>query len=214
MRVSIERSPTAVASFELEAGEQLLAAPGRLLSRSGGVSLGIKLGASYRPLRRGLWRVFYALWGFVRAFWQKLTHNQDAFWHLYESKAGGRVILTPSLPGEITELPVGERSLYFHPESFLACTQDVEITCAPRSPLLRAVGKGSLFLCSFGEIASFEVDGNYALDVERLVALEPSLSFQMQSPKQVVELFGKGTLWVQTGKLSGLSRLLSLRAAW
>ena len=209
MQVTIEKSPNAIATFQMEPGETLLAAPGRLLSQSSGVTLRSVFGSGYQPKRRGLSAFLHSLVGFVAAFFQKIVRGADSFWHMYRASTPSRLVLTPSLPGEITALPLQGRSLYFHPESFLACSAGIELVQAPRAPLLCATGVGTLYLCGFGEIASIEVEGNYALDFERFVALEPSLSFQLQ--QKTLELFGNGRLWIHTGKIS---RMTSLRTSW
>jgi uncharacterized protein (AIM24 family) len=209
MQVTIEKSPNAIAIFQLEPGETILAAPGRLLSQSSGVTLGACFGRGYPLGQRSLVAFWRSLLGFISAFFHKIVHGTDSFFHLYQASTVSRVVLTPSLPGEIMSLPLQGRPQYFHPESFLACTAGIELVRAPRAPLLCATGVGTLYLCGFGEIASIEVDGNYALDFERFVALEPSLSFQLQ--QKTLELFGKGRLWVHTGKIS---KMTSLRSSW
>jgi uncharacterized protein (AIM24 family) len=209
MQAIIDKSPNAIATFQLQAGEAIVAAPNRLLSKSSGVSLRSFFGLEYRPTLRRLPSYWNAFLGFFQAFFHKIFRGVDSFWHIYQANSEGRVVLTPSLPGEITSLSLSGRPLYFQPESFLACSSGVTLDRAPRSTMLCATGEGTLYISGFGEIAPIEVDGSFAVDVERLVALEPSLSFQVH--KKTLELFGKGKLWVQTGKPSQVMRL---RATW
>jgi uncharacterized protein (AIM24 family) len=205
MKITLTEHPTsALATIELSPGERLLTEPGTLRALSPSLQTTTWLGRRYTPNRSWFGRAFDLLRGFASAVVNWLWRAERAFFRVYEaSSQAGRVVLAPLFPGMISSHTLAGRGLWFHSSAFLACGERVRVSPG-RGPLHRADGAGELLLCGFGSIEALDIAGRFSSDVERVVAIDPALHFQVshQAEGARVEFFGHGRLWVQSGRPS------------
>lgn len=130
----------------------------------------------------------------------------------------GRIDVAPGVPGDVLHIPL-DGELVVQRGSYMACAEDVEISSDLGDLksllaegdlfLLKATGRGDLFLASYGAIDTIDVDGTYAIDNGHLVAWESGLDMSIERVGSwkstllsgegiVVRLRGQGRVWIQS----------------
>lgn len=159
--------------------------------------------------------------GFLGAI-GKIVSRQSMFVSTYTASGSSFVSLAPTLPGDITHIPIsGPRRL--SAGSFLAHTDGVSLStvfggCSSLFGgsglfMLEASGQGDLFVAGFGAISEIEVDGTFTLDTGHLVAWDAGLAYQLKrvggwkstflsGEGLVIEFSGRGKVLISSRNIS------------
>lgn len=214
----LHRPDFAVLSVRLQAGQQVFAEPGAMLS----MDENIELTAS---LRGGVMRSLSRAVGGEAFFLNTFTAQQGP----------GEVVLAPTPMGDMVHHPLQGGELYMQRGAFAACGQGVDISAqwdgvrgffsGQGMILLRASGAGDLFFNTYGGLVSVDVRGHYYVDTGYVVAFENTLDYRVttlpglsigQRAKTlffggeglVCKFSGQGRLWLQTRAIPPLLRFL------
>lgn len=140
--------------------------------------------------------------------------------------APGEVGIAPGIPGDILHrhLHQGD-ALYLQNSAFLAASPELTIETkldifkgifsGAGLVLIKCVGPGDLWFNTYGAAVEVDVDGEYVVDTDKIVAWEDGLQYKVTSVGGYKSLFfsgegfvcrfsGKGKLWVQTRSASAL----------
>lgn len=164
--------------------------------------------------------------GFLKALFRKLFGGESVFQNTYSPQGGpGKLILSPTLPGQIVHYPLQNSALILQGSSFLACSPEIEMktkygglksmVSGEGLFLLELKGTGNLWFNAYGNIVPIDVDGEYIVDTGHIVAFEPTLNFKVSrvgglkstllSGEGFVARFnGKGKLYIQSRTVSSL----------
>lgn len=169
--------------------------------------------------------------GFLPALWRKMVAGESLLSGVYSSpRQGGRLWLSPAIPGEVVEYAMQGQSLLLTSGSFLACTPEVQL--GTRFGGLRAAfsgegmffiearGSGKLWFNSYGSIIEKQVEGELIVDTGHVVAWEPSLQWTVTGVGNlfstlfsgeglVLNFKGSGKVWLQTRSMSGMASWLA-----
>lgn len=206
MKTSIQYQPSySLAIVSLEAGEQIAAESGAMVSMSGHIRIetGMKGGV-------------------LGAISRKVLGGESLFSNLFTADgAPGEITLAPSLPGDITEVQMKNDVLFIQSGSFLAGHPAIDLDLqwggargffgAEGLFLLRATGSGPILLSSYGAIHRVEISGAapYICDTGHVVAFGQGLQYEVRKvggwkstllsgEGLVCEFRGSGSLWLQT----------------
>lgn len=103
--------------------------------------------------------------GFLSSLARKFAGDESLFLQTIEaSRDGGRVLLSPELPGDIHILDVGERQFFMNDGAFLAATDGVQISVRSQG-IGKALfgGTGGFFIMETGGSGKLAVSGFGAL---------------------------------------------------
>ena len=164
--------------------------------------------------------------GFFKALFRKLFGGESVFQNTYSPQGGpGKLILSPTLPGQIVHVPLQNGTLILQGSSFLACSPEIamktkygglkSMVSGEGLFLLELKGTGDLWFNAYGNIVPIDVDGEYIVDTGHIVAFEPTLNFKVSrigglkstllSGEGFVARFnGKGKLYIQSRTVSSL----------
>ena len=190
----------------LDPGEKLIC-EGRAMSRmSGAMDLRVKTPG-----------------GLLRSVTRSAFGRESFFMSEYSSPSGGFVTVVPGTPGSVVHRELRGETLILTAGSFLASSEGVDLTAkfgglkslfsGEGAFLLFAKGQGDLLFNAYGGIVERDRDGTLTVDSGHLVAWEPSIDYQVKAVgglKQtlfsgeglVMELQGRGKVWLQTRTLS------------
>jgi len=207
MKIRVRGNPDfGEATCVLDPGERLIC-EGRAMSRmSGDMELRVKTQG-----------------GLLRSAARAALGRESFFMSEYSSDSGGFVTVVPGTPGAVIHREMKGETLILTAGSFLASSASVDLKTkfggiksffgGEGAFLLFAKGHGDLLFNAFGGIVERDLDGSLTVDSGHLVAWEPSLDYQIKSVgglKQtlfsgeglVMELKGRGKVWLQTRTLS------------
>jgi uncharacterized protein (TIGR00266 family) len=199
------RPAYSLAVINLEANESIQAESGAMVSMSSDLIMETKAqGGIFKSLAR-------AALGGESFFMNTFTASQR----------GGMITLAPSLPGDIVELTLANKSVFVQSGSYLASSKGISVdtswggakTFFAREGLilLKVSGSGNVIISSYGAIheVSLAVGEKYVVDTGHLVTFESSMNFAVRKiagwkstifggEGLVVELTGPGNLTLQT----------------
>lgn len=156
----------------------------------------------------------------------RLLTGENLFLNEFTAQhAPGLIRLAPAGPADIRHLSLEGSDTYFLSNSaFLASTMGVEVETKWNGMikgffsgaglfLIRASGRGDLWFNSYGAIIEIEVDGDYLVDNDHIVAFSGGLSYEVERLGGYKSLFfggeglvcrfsGQGTVWIQTRKIA------------
>ena len=204
MHITSETGPAfARARVAMDAGEELKAESGAMVSMSGTVDIETGM--------KG---------GFLKSVARKLLTSESFFQNTFHARSPGEVTLAPALPGDIMLREMEGESLILQSGSYLGSGTGIEMETkwgGARSFfsreglfLLRAFGRGPLLFSSYGGIIEVAVPASgYVVDTGHLVAFEPSLEWTVDKVGGMKSLLfsgeglvcrfrGQGRLWLQT----------------
>ncbi len=208
MKVEIlEQRDNAIAHVTLEAMETLLAQAGTLQRMRGQFAIETNVRRSSHGLSDKRQK---------RSF-----TGETLFLTQFQAKEdGGEIWLVPQKMGNIVIHEITAYKLIAPAPSFLACTDKIEIFLGfpdAKSPLaqrqlfwVNLAGKGKVFLNGFGGIYDIDVEKEYIVNLDRLVAFENSLKCEMiknsaknwrgllKENQYYLKLTGNGKLYCQT----------------
>ena len=176
MRTTIDYSPAyAAATVDLERGEQLRAESGAMVAMQ---DVGIETGV-HGGLMKGLRR--------------KVLGGESFFVNTFTAgERGGRVMVAPSLPGDVAQWVLQDETLLVQSGSFLACAASVEVdsswggarTFGSREGLfvLKVSGRGDLLLSAYGAMHSLDLaEGEtWTVDTGHMVAWSQSVRYEVR----------------------------------
>ncbi len=134
--------------------------------------------------------------------------------------APGEIGIAPGVPGDIlhNKLKQGE-SLFLQNSAYLASSPHLEIETkldifkgifsGAGLVLIKCSGPGDLWFNTYGAAIEIEVDGQYVVDTDKIIAWEEGLTYDITKVGGYKSLFfsgegfvcrfsGKGKLWIQT----------------
>jgi uncharacterized protein (TIGR00266 family) len=206
MEVNVQHRPSyALAVARLDANEPIQVEAGSMVGMSAGVGVETKA--------RG---------GLLKSLARSMLGGESFFINTYRAPSqGGRVMLAPALPGDITVRQLEQETLLVQSGSYVASSEDVDVSTAWGGAktffaregliLLRITGTGTLVLSSYGAIEEMELaEGEtFTVDTGHLVAFSDRLGFNVRrvgglkstlfsGEGLVVDLSGPGRFWMQT----------------
>jgi uncharacterized protein (TIGR00266 family) len=151
---------------------------------------------------------------------RKFLAGESMFVNTFKAKgSGGKVMLAPSMVGDIAHIPLNDSRITVQAESYLASSPKVKVGLiwggismlfsGEGAFFLDCKGSGDLLINSYGAIEKVEIDGAYVVDTGHVVAWEGDLSYNLKKAGgwksamfsgegMVLEFKGKGTVWLQT----------------
>jgi uncharacterized protein (TIGR00266 family) len=206
MNVDIRYSPAfALAVITLPPGGEVRAEAGAMTSMSGGVEIETK-----------------AQGGMLAGLKRSVLGGESFFINTFRAPSGGELTVSPTLPGDIVHMPVGNSgALMVQSGSWLASDPGVQVDTkwGGRKTffsgeglfLLRCTGTGDMIVSSYGAIERRALGQGEVLKIDtgHIVAFEENIGYQVNkvggwkstllSGEGLVATFtGPGTLWLQT----------------
>jgi len=206
MNVDIRYSPAfALAVITLPPGGEVRAEAGAMTSMSGGVEIETK-----------------AQGGMLAGLKRSVLGGESFFINTFRAPSGGELTVTPTLPGDIVHMPLGNSgALMVQSGSWLASDPGVQVDTkwGGRKTffsgeglfLLRCTGTGDMIVSSYGAIERRALGQGEVLKIDtgHIVAFEENIGYQVNkvggwkstllSGEGLVATFtGPGTLWLQT----------------
>ena len=206
MEVNVQHRPSyALAVAQLDPNEPIQVEAGSMVGMSAGVAVETKA--------RG---------GLLKSLARSMLGGESFFINTYRaSSQGGRVLLAPTLPGDIVVRQLEQETLLVQSGSYVASSEGVDVSTGWGGAktffaregliLLRISGAGTLVLSSYGAIEEMELaEGEtFTVDTGHLVAFSERLGFSVRrvgglkstlfsGEGLVVDLTGPGRFWMQT----------------
>lgn len=193
-----------LARVVLNAGEALRAEPGAMVGMNG-VQVETKMQG-----------------GFLRSLARSAFGGESLFINTYRAnQPGAEVLLAPTLPGDVLNLPLAGDALLVQSGSFLGCGEKIEVDTRWSGArtffggegliMLRCSGEGELILSSYGAIHELTLaeDQSYTVDTGHLVAFSEKIGFEIRTvggvkstllggEGLVIDLRGPGRVLLQT----------------
>ena len=169
------------------------------------------------------------LGGFLKAAVRKLVAGESLLAGEYSHTSGGKMSLSPSLPGAVVHHKLAGDELTLTKGTFLACSPDIQLSTqfggvrsffsGEGAFVMKASGHGDLFFCSYGAVIEREVTDEFIVDTGHVVAWDEGLSYKvggmggikstMFSGEGLTMRFsGRGRIWLQTRTLPSFSSWL------
>lgn len=136
------------------------------------------------------------------------------------SHAPGEVGIAPGVPGDVLHCYLeGGETLFLQNSAFLACSPSLTIETkldifkgifsGAGLVLIKCVGEGDLWFNTYGAAIEIDVDGEYVVDTDKIVAFSAELDYKIKSVGGYKSFFfsgegfvcrftGRGKVWVQT----------------
>jgi len=216
MKFSIEQRPVfSVLRLVFEAGEQIRAEAGAMISMSGTLELKAKTSG------KGVLGTLGAMMGGESLFASEYTAGTS----------GDELLLAPSYPGDILHLPLQGETIFAQSGAYLAGSPHLQLSTQGSLKALvsgeglflqKISGSGDLWLASYGAIIEKQLNAGdeYIVDTGNMVAFDASLSYTIQTASRglfssmasgeglVCRFRGPGRLWLQTRSISALAQTL------
>lgn len=169
------------------------------------------------------------LGGIVKALVRKLVAKESLLVGEYSHPDGGKITLSPTVPGSIARRTLKGETLTLTRGTFLACTPDVQLSTrfgglrsffsGEGAFFLEASGHGEIFFNSYGAIVEHEVTEDFIVDTGHVVAWEQGLDYRVQGigglkstlfsgEGLILRFSGRGRIWLQTRTLPSFSSWL------
>lgn len=206
MRIELEGNPDyGRATVALEPDERVLTESGAMAWMDPGLDLRARM-----------------LGGVGRALVRKAVGRESFFLGEYSGPRGGRLGLSPTVPGTVVHERLQGNGLWLTAGSFLAAGADLEIRTrfgglksllsGEGAFLLHLAGHGDLLFNGYGALLERHVDGELVVDSGHLAAFEEGLDYSIETVggvKQtlfsgeglVLRFRGQGRIWLQTRTL-------------
>lgn len=194
----------------LEPGEQIIAEAGAMASMDSQVTIKTKLSGS-----------------FFTALAKKFFGGESLFVNVFsnETKQYVNLVLTQSVVGDIEEIELHGKDIYFQPGAYIASTPGVKMGvrwagftswfAGEGLFKLRLSGKGRVFFGAYGGITKKAINGQFIVDNGHLVAYEPGIQMGIKLSNGLVGSFtsgegfvnclsGRGNIYLQSRSIGGL----------
>lgn len=211
MECEIKYKPAFSAIFvTLEPGEKIIAEAGAMASMDNQVSVKTKLSG-----------------GFLSAFAKKFFGGESLFINVFsnETKQYVYLVLTQSVVGDIEEIELHGKDMYFQPGAYIASTPGIKMGvrwagftswfAGEGLFKLRLSGKGRVFFGAYGGITKKAINGKFIVDNSHLVAYEPGIQMGIKLSNGLIgsltsgegfvnRLTGRGNIYLQSRSIGGL----------
>ena len=218
MEITIENGPgCAAARVTMEPHEQITTEGGAMMTMSGDMSIET---TTHKKGKGGL----------LKAMKRMLSGEGFFLNHYTASQAGGEILLSTTLPGDMMTCELDNEGLIVQGGSYVASTPNIEIDFSWqgfKSLLsgesvfwLNLNGAGKVIVNSFGAIYPIQVDGEHIVDTGHIVAFEQTLDFTITKAGGswissmlggegfVCKFQGKGTVWCQSHNATSFGQAL------
>lgn len=175
MRYDIRYGPSyALALIRLDAGEQIQAETGAMVSMSDTVTM--------QTSTRG---------GVLAGLKRSVLGGESFFINTFTATAPGEVAVAPALPGDIVAVELTGQPMLVQSGSFLAATPGISVDTkwgggraffsSEGFFLLRCTGTGTMFLSSYGAIHQVDLSPGqrYMVDTGHMVAFDESVGYEV-----------------------------------
>ncbi len=162
-------------NLKLERGESISAESGAMVSMSNGIEMETNMrGGLFSSLKRSL------------------LGGESLFINTFKANEPGEVTLAPTLPGDIYELELKNKTVYAQSGSYLAASPEITIDTKWGGAktffsseglfLLKMTGTGKLFLSSYGAIHEVDLAAGqkYVVDTGHMVAFDESVGYKVK----------------------------------
>ncbi|MEB3829272.1 TIGR00266 family protein [Phormidium sp. CCY1219] len=219
MEITILKQPeSAIAQVQLDAGEEIIAEAGAMIS----MSANFQTNTTLRKGKGG---------GMLGGLKRSLAGESLFLSQFRALGSPGEIFLAPQILGDIFHYSMGSNGLVVQAKSYLASSTGVEVELGfqgfkslfsgENMFWLDVGGMGELLLNSFGAIYEVPVNGEYIVDTGHIVAFEKSLNFDVMKPPGsswlsawlggeglVCRFKGVGRLFCQTHNAEAFGRLV------
>ncbi len=169
--------------------------------------------------------------GFFPALAKKCFGGESLFVNIFSNNTSRplQVVLSQSVVGDIAEIDLQGREIYFQPGAYIAHTSGVQMSVGWAGFTswfmgeglfkLKIGGKGKVFFGAYGGITKKTIKGQFIVDNSHLVAYEPGIKMgiklsggllgSLTSGEGLVNrLSGYGDIYLQSRSMDGLLRFL------
>lgn len=169
--------------------------------------------------------------GFFPALGKKLFGGESLFVNIFSNRTSRslQVVLSQPVVGDIAEIDLQGREIYFQPGAYIAHTPGVRMDVGWAGFAswlmgeglfkLKISGKGKVFFGAYGGITKKTISGQFIVDNSHLVAYEPGITMgiklsggllsSLTSGEGLVNrLSGHGDIYLQSRSFDGLFRFL------
>ncbi len=169
--------------------------------------------------------------GFFSALAKKIFGGESLFVNIFSNNTSRplQVVLSQSIVGDIAEIDLQEREMYFQPGAYIAHTTGVQMGVGWAGFTswfmgeglfkLKIGGRGKVFFGAYGGITKKTIKGQFIVDNSHLVAYEPGIKMgiklsgglfgSLTSGEGLVNrLSGHGDIYLQSRSVDGLLRFL------
>lgn len=194
----------------LEPGERIIAEAGAMASMDSQLSIQTKLSG-----------------GFFSAIAKKFFGGESLFVNVFtnETKQYLNLVLTQSVVGDIQEIELHGKDMYFQPGAYIASTSGIKMGvrwagftswfAGEGLFKLRLSGKGKVFFGAYGGITKKAINGDFIVDNGHLVAYEPGIQMGIKLSNGLIGSFtsgegfvnrltGRGNVYLQSRSIGGL----------
>ena len=211
MECEIKYKPAFSAIFvTLEPGEKIVAEAGAMATMDGHVAITTELSGS-----------------FLEALAKKFFGGESLFVNTFSNntKQYATVVLTQSVVGDIEEIEIHGKDMYFQPGAYIASTPEVKLGvrwagftswfAGEGLFKLRLSGKGKAYFGAYGGITKKAINGEFIVDTGHLVAYEPGIEMGIKLSNGLIgsltsgegfvnRLTGRGNIYLQSRSIGGL----------
>ena len=211
MECEIKYKPAFSAIFvTLEPGEKIIAEAGAMATMDGHITINTELSG-----------------GFFSAIAKKFFGGESLFVNTFSnnSKQYATLVLTQSVVGDIEEIEIHGKDMYFQPGAYIASTPGVKMgvrwagftswIAGEGLFKLRLSGKGKVFFGAYGGITKRAINGQFIVDTGHLVAYEPGIEMGIKLSNGLIgsltsgegfvnRLSGRGNIYLQSRSIGGL----------
>ncbi|MGB5632866.1 MAG: TIGR00266 family protein [Waterburya sp.] len=194
----------------LEPGEKIIAEAGAMASMDSQVTIKTELSG-----------------GFFTALAKRFFGGESLFVNVFsnETRQYVNLVLTQSVVGDIAEIELQGKDIYFQPGAYIASTPGVKMGvlwagftswfAGEGLFKLRLSGRGKVFFGAYGGITKRAIDGQFIVDNGHLVAYEPGIHMGIKLSNGLVGSFtsgegfvnrlsGRGNVYLQSRSIGGL----------
>jgi len=198
--------------IRLDAGEQITAEPGAMISFSQGVEMTTDTGGG----------------GLIDSAKRSMMGDESLFMNTFTANQPGSVTLAPPAPGDIRARFLNNETMYAESGAYLAAEPNVQVGTDFRGAskffksgevfLLELSGTGTVFFDSYGAMQKIELGQGeqYNVDTDHIVGFDSTVQYttrRMSGLKskmfggegKVAEFTGPGSVWIQNRDFESLA---------
>jgi len=190
------RPSYSLARIQLDAGEEVNAEAGAMVSMSSGIEIETSV--------KG---------GLVSGLKRSVLGGESFFVNTFKANSAGEVTFAPPLPGDITHVELTGPAMFAQSTAYLASSTGLNVDTKWSGAkgffskeglfLLKISGRGHLFLSSYGAIhqVTLAPGEQYTLDNGHMVAFDESVSYKLQrvGGMKATLFSGEGLVCAYTG---------------
>ena len=151
----------------------------------------------------------------------RLITGESLFINEFTAERGpGEIGIAPGSTGDIEHVYLDNETLYLQNSGYVASSPNIELNTKWQGLmkgffsgeglfLIKCSGTGDLFFSTYGAIIQIDVDGEYIVDNNHIVAFTEGLDYKVESiggykslffsgEGFVTRFYGSGRLWIQT----------------